>query len=832
MQKLKDQRGFSLIELALVLVMAGLVITPAISIYHQQSVEDDWDRTEAHVNSSTDELGRFRSIHGRYPCPASETAAPGDLTYGHEDCTVRAAGACADGTCTFSSNIPGQLVLSGSLPFKTLNMQERDSYDSYLSRLDYAVTLDLTSSTTFALDGGGISITDKSVTPQSIINPPDRAHFVVLSHGQNQYGSTTKSGIDGLGCLGGSLVEQENCDLDATFVSGEIENDFDDRISFFSGIALAEWQTSETNIDEIHLKNATNLAIGASVATDLSTAEQASVRTFAAQGGSVIAFSDAENPGEGRFYSERLCEFDATSATVNTKCFSPPLFAGALTPDGPLFEATTNPGSGMSCYDPASPGSVRYLAGIQNGTANCVDEIFISCPAGEFITGIDGDGKVICNTEPAPRCYTQDVTTTCGGTTSLTVEAEGIADGEYRQLYSGECRKITDYDRDYFVAQMAGFTNTGQVTSMIATLNAETRTVEDCGPNVSNSQIRDTYQCNSGTLQHHRTHEKLYPWANFPSNVNTGGGWLAETWYNGSDTSNTHYAHDCWCREDYRATTHSCTGGLTGTRVIISKHTCPQTSHQWTTIYDSSDLCGCAPYTDTELQSCLSYYNQENSTSVATGLIGDVVHTYDVTCSGGTPVRPATPTTTDTSACACPANADSVVRSYCSTGYENSWTSTYGPEVNVSNINTSNWICPATTTGGLPDPGYWGPTTSQAPTSLPVCTCDSDLTDFDYKACPSNLHGLGRKYVKEWDCTAGPTGDWEHEDDWELIEDNCKSCSWRSAGAPSSEEFPYGGSDHKVGKVCACGSSPADQCWDHGSPYDIWTSCPCEPQTD
>lgn len=827
-RQLKDEQGFSLIELALVLVMAGLVITPAISIYHQQSIENDWDRTETSVDTSTDELGRFRSIHGRYPCPASRTSAPGDLTYGHEDCTVHAAGTCVDGTCTFTSNIPGQLVLSGSLPFKTLNLQETNSYDSYLNRLDYAVTLDLTSNTTFALDGGGINITDKSVVPLSIINPPDRAHFVVISHGSNQFGGTTKSGIANLGCLSGALPEQENCDLDATFVSGEIDNDFDDRISFFSGIALAEWQTSELNLDEIHLKNATNLAIGASAATDLSTAEQASVSTFAAESGSIIA-SDAENPGEGRFYSERLCEFDATAATVNTKCFSPPLFAGDLTPhiSPSRFEATTNPGSGMSCYVPGV--SDEFLVGIENGGPICEDEIYISCPNGTFVTGIDADGKVVCNTAPQPRCYTQNVAKTCGGTTSLATAVTGIADGEYDYAYSGECRKITDYNAAYFTAQMAGFTNMGQVTSMMATLNAETRTIEDCGPTSSNSQIRDAYQCNSGTLTHYSAHEKLHPWSSFPSNPNNFGYWAAETGYSGSDPSNTGYSHDCWCREDYRADTYSCTGGLTGTRVIIRKHTCPQTAHNWTTVYDSNDLCGCAPYTDTDLQSCNSYYDEVNLTTGTTGLIGDVIHTYDVTCSGNTPVRPATPTTTDTSACACPANADTVVRSYCPTGQENSWTSTYGPEVNVDGIDTTSWTCPATSSGGIPDPGSWGPATPHSPPA-PACTCDASLTDEVIVTCPTGLEGLGLKYEREWNCG---TGTWEAEADWELLEDNCKSCSWRSAGAPSAEEFPYGGSDHKVGKVCSCGSAPADQCWDYGSPdYDIWTGCPCVPQDD
>lgn len=830
-KKPNNEYGFSLIELAIVMVMIGLVMAPAISIYHTQRITADWDGTEANVDNSVDELGRFRSVHGRYPCPASRTAIPGDLNYGHEDCTVHPFGTCVGGTCTFTSNVAGQQVLVGAVPFKTLNLQESVSFDRYMNRLDYGVTLELTVSATFDLAGGGISIIDKSPTPTSIIDPPDRAHFIILSHGHNQYGGTTKAGVSSAACSGGSLFEQENCDINATFLSGDIEEDFDDRLGFFSGISLSEWQTSEADLDEIHLKNATNLAIGATMATDLSAAEQASVRTFSAESGSIIA-SDVDNVNEGRFYSETLCEYDAADPT---KCFAPRLFAGDLTPYPSAavptrLEATTNPGSGMSCYIPPGPGAKdEYLIGIENGLPICDDEIYISCPNGTFVTGIDASGEVQCNTAPAARCFPQNITTTCGQNVTLPSAPLGVADSTFQYAYSGECRKITDYNAAYFTTQLAGFTTMGEVTALIATINAEPRTDIDCGPGPSDSQVRDGYRCDSGTLNHIRAHEKRYPGSSFPSSPYTGGTWNAETSYTGSDSNNNNHHHDCWCREDYRVRTYSCYGGLSGTRVVISKHRCPQTQHSWTTILNSSELCGCAPYTQTTTQSCNSYYDDTNGTSGTTGLTGTVIHTFDVTCSGDTPVVPPTPTTTDASACACPANADTVVRSYCATGTTNNWTSDYGPEVGVSGIDTTNWICPATTTGGLPDPGAWGPATPHSP-AAPACTCDSALTSPITVSCAPGLEGTGMEYLREWDCT---TGTWEDSADWDLVADNCHTCTWRSAGAPQSEEFPYGGSEHKVGKVCTCGSAPANQCWDHGSPdYDIWTGCPCVAQVN
>ena len=43
--------GFSLLELAIVLVLVGMVIAPAISLYHQYRVDKDWDETELDIDS-------------------------------------------------------------------------------------------------------------------------------------------------------------------------------------------------------------------------------------------------------------------------------------------------------------------------------------------------------------------------------------------------------------------------------------------------------------------------------------------------------------------------------------------------------------------------------------------------------------------------------------------------------------------------------------------------------------------------------------------------------------------------------------------------------------
>lgn len=801
-----NENGFTLLELALVLVIIGLIIAPATALYKNYRIDKDWTETEENIDTIQVELGGYRDNFRRYPCPASSTAVPGDAAYGHESCTPGVAGSCVDGICTYASAIPGQTVLVGSLPFKTLNLQESEVYDRYLNKVTYAVTTDLTVPATFNMSGGGIGIVDPN--GNSVITPSDTGHFVIISHGPNKAGGSTRSGLVGIPCGSGSATEQENCDGNATFLSSEARNDFDDRINFFSSVQPSEWQVSEADDTAIHLKTLDSIAI-APTADNLTTAEQTTVRDFGVgDSGTVHA--------DGAFFVENLCEYDGTT---NADCFAPRRIAGSLAHDGNRFHEDGS-GNGMSCYDPGVQD--EFLVGIENGGPICNDEIFISCPADSFIEGIDGDGTVMCDSAPPPPCTGTGVTTTCGDSRSI----PATFSGGYESVYSGECRTMTDYDDAYFTTALSGM-NAGQIGAHINSLNAETRTIEDCGPNSSGSQVRDSYLCTSGSWSLATTHERRYPWYSFPSQSYNGGSWPAETSYNGADASNSNHYHDCWCREDYRVYADSyCPGGLTGTRIRIQKHTCPQTQHYWSTVHTSYDLCGCSPSQTVELQSCNSYYDEVNGTSGTSGLTGSVALTYDITCVSDTPVQSAVPSNIDTAGCACPANSPVIGRTYCATGTTNSWSWAGGSEVGVESLSITNWTCPGTTTGGLPDPGAWDSTIDYSP--IPACTCDTSLTDTVVEACPAGLDGT-ITYERDWDCSIS---NWEVRDDWDVISNDCKSCSWTApSGSPSLEDFAYG---EEKGATCACGDAPAAFCHDYasGGKYNVWTGCQCEVQDD
>ena len=823
--KNKAQGGFSLVEVSIVIMILALIFGSGMALYHQYRVEKDWTETEKDMDMILNKIGGFRTVYGRYPCPASPTAAPGDEEYGHEnaDCKARIAadlGTCDNGVCTYASNNPGKTVLIGSLPFKILNLQESESYDSHLNRITYAVTYDLTGSDSVLMADGGISIND--IDGNNLISPEHTAHFAIISHGPNKIGAYSKGGILSADCDSGSSAEEENCDADTTFVSAEVNENYDDRIGYFSSVPLDEWRVgdTETTQNDIMLKNTSGIAIGASTSDDLSTSDKTKLeRNTIDEDDDVKGIVKTRN--ESKFYLDRLC---TESASSTDECFPADLIAGEH--------------EDMQCPEG------QYLVKIAGKQAICNDEIFISCPEGDFVKGINNEGKIRCNTSTPNACYPEEITTSCGTSKTIGENDDGtpFSSGRVDYAYSGRCYMITDYDDDDFEELLEGL-SVEEMYAAIDAINAETRTQETCDNGEWGSQIRDTYQCNNGEWNFYLSHETwnwwdAFPWYYYRGRLSEPGD-INENPYE-NDLDNTDGYHDCWCREDYRITPMECDLGYEGTAYRIEKHPCPQTRHTWQTIDVTYQFCGCDEREEVETMSCNDYYEDVTGADDITGLTGNVYLTYDITCEDDEPIRSEEPSSVDTSECACAMRDDTVVREDCSVeGTTNSWSWSGGDETSVEALSVSQWICPETTTAGLPDPGYYDePTDVQELEALtiPACVCDASRTQTVDVDCPSNLEGDGKVYLREWDCSLNDgLGGWEPEDEWELIVNDCKSCSWQPpSGSPSIEAFPYGGPDKEIGNTCNCGSGVSEFCWDYGSggSYDVWTSCQCIVQED
>jgi prepilin-type N-terminal cleavage/methylation domain-containing protein len=79
-------RGFTLIEMAIVIMIIGLLVASLMPLYGLYQKQQEISNTEVNVTVAISAIGTFRSLHGRYPCPASLTQDRNDPLYGREDC--------------------------------------------------------------------------------------------------------------------------------------------------------------------------------------------------------------------------------------------------------------------------------------------------------------------------------------------------------------------------------------------------------------------------------------------------------------------------------------------------------------------------------------------------------------------------------------------------------------------------------------------------------------------------------------------------------------------------------------------------------------------------
>ncbi len=815
------QRGFTLIEIAIVMVILGVILTPAAALYHQYRVNKDWESVKDDLREISNSIGLYRSIYGRYPVPSATNSAPGDTGYGFEvdPALIPAVGTCANGLCMYQNAASGRNVLIGSLPYKTLNLQETQSIDSGKNRYTYAVTLVLTDNTSFDLSAGGIGVFDSMNPAESLVSPAGSAHFVVLSHGSNGAGAYSRSGSIGAPCTSGTVLEQENCDADSDFMAGSYHKEtFDDHVTFFTSVYPSEWQISADDDNAIHLKNTDSMAIGANMSEDLSSSKQTTVRTVTSNTGSIYASSN--------FVSEKICPLGGASSG---ECFEPELIAGELNHDGTLFESQTT-GEGMSCYDPAT-GEQLYMAGISNSGLLCTDEIFSVCPKHTFVSGIGADGKVKCAAFPGYWCPDEEKTLSCLGKTATMAQ---IHNGGYRAGYSGECSMAPDYDEAYFAAKAATMSDFTEFSPLIAAINAEPKTVGDCGTDTSDpdTQVKDIYRCNNGTWNFHRRIERGYYYNSMPASV-----------------SSTQYAEipsDCTCNEYYRVEYDECPPGYNaGARgVSVYKYPCPRTYSSRRLVYRTPLFCGCQPGPFPKYTSCNSWYNTEKPTTGTNGLEGSVTLTYQRICVNEVPVELPDPIASDTSGCSCKTANDNINRTSCPFGNTNSWswTDIYGiphAETAIELVKTRNWMCPGTTItdrfgSSIPDPAYYGAWITHGPEA---CACDTNKTGIKEMECDVfNMRGAGRVYERKWDCTLnGGLGGWEPMENWILEEDNCNGCTWQTPiGSHTLEDVRYGGHEHEIGRPCSCNTdTTTPHCnFPEDGKYKIWTSCPCREQSN
>jgi prepilin-type N-terminal cleavage/methylation domain-containing protein len=211
--------GFSLIELAIVLVILGIMGGMALPLLTAHITRSAIAKTRAHQDYALNAIAAFVEKHHRFPCPAEPHILGSHFGVAPEACRMDKA--------------------KGILPFKTLGISEIYAHDGFKRLMTYVVEPELSKRQINLHEEAGGLITVKThegisvlVSPKAAEKNPNYVAIVLISHGESGIGSYLGKGSPGqLISHPISPHKQENCNANFVFIEG---GDSDDMIRWES----------------------------------------------------------------------------------------------------------------------------------------------------------------------------------------------------------------------------------------------------------------------------------------------------------------------------------------------------------------------------------------------------------------------------------------------------------------------------------------------------------------------------------------------------------------------------------------------------------------------
>ena len=811
LQSHNNDKGFTLLELSISLIIVGMILSGAMAIYNIHKIKEAQEITEQNIEIVRNEVESFRSLRGRYPCPASYTAGRDNVAYGVEtNCNIDLGlnpGECGSGVCIEESVADATIrVRRGTIPFRSMNIPESRMYDGYGNRLSYVLTENLAVPGLVDEENGGIDIVDNQPAPVSYIAAGEpRATYLIFSHGRNGVGAYTRDGIEKIPCNGVAAPDTgdvENCNtldddqaiyrmMEQRLVDGDTTGDgrgdfYDDRITYGKFSTVPLWQRSLANSDDIHTTDLTAVGFAptdpTAIDTDVAAYISGNARISAGDGNGDGDTADPED--EGVLLTEEVCGIDGTD------CYGAELLAG----DEPQ----------MQCPKPTDPASYVYVKGIAFGEVECTDQGTIDCPSGSVLRGIEADGDPMCTDAPCAAWTINPPP--CGETHTLAASNHGesylITPGDYRQE-TWECRSGN-----------WTMTNATGECVCVPTSDYDNRSCWDdpaFGPGYYGLiQEQRDFLCPSGV------------W----------GSWY-DTGNNCSCVVETYY-------DEQECTENGYTDAYVGTVTYERSTICPDGGYSAWTL--ASDTCACVTRHEDRTIQCEDRYGEAYEDS------GIIIQGRDILCPAGT--WTAWTDTTDT--CSCSAITDNDDQTCQEAGYS----SVYEGEVErqrTFNCGSDSW-------------GAWGVISD-------TCTCSNSFyqdrtLDCDTKY-PSGYNGeiTERRYANcgdgSWQawvetsdtctctgytesrnvdgCTGGQVGYVTEERDfvcpaayftsWTEVSNNCSDppdpiYQWVKQGTGDFETDKHG---KKAGNSCTHGQEGQEKaCWESTVGGYYMYDCVCQ----
>lgn len=447
LNKLSFQTGFSLIQMAVAMLVLGLLVAPFANIYMIDKKTNQAIDTQKNLDAITFAIQDYKQAYGVYPRPAPMKVVRFNSSYGHDvsaaTMTSVATGSCGTGgssICVQKStrtSLANPRVIVGAIPFRLIQVPEDRSADAYGSKFLYAVTESQTDPTTYNEKNGGVDIQDG--VPKSLVDPPGSSAFIIIAPGPDRVGGYSLQGILSQSCTGlGKDIPNCNPGFEtgtsvpnqaiyASILAGTANNSshFDDFVSYITKNVDPLWRRSKTNEENIEAIPTGNVGVGLSspnIKLDVTSASATPVRPSIQVKGT--------SGTNGKIIVQKVCD----SSGSDTNCFDP----------------STIGGSGIDC------GSGNFMSGINGAAtkkADChpLNDATISCPLPlpadqnnvvligiKTVTNSDGTTvrQPVCGPKPAPACAASKMTLCSSNDVTLLAGGEGSVQGPFS---AGSC---------------------------------------------------------------------------------------------------------------------------------------------------------------------------------------------------------------------------------------------------------------------------------------------------------------------------------------------------------------------------------------------------------
>ncbi len=192
LKQVQDDRnsGFSMIELAIVILIIGIIAASTFSMGAQKIEEARLLQTNMKLDRIQEALMTFRKKNLRLPCPGDQALTQSDTDYGMEAANP---GRCTGGVPAIAAAYvdAAGVVAEGAVPFNALGLPPDFMVDGWKRRFTYAVTIKLTENEAFEVYDIYENCPSITVQNDSGANRTTDGAYVVLSHGPNGHGAFT-----------------------------------------------------------------------------------------------------------------------------------------------------------------------------------------------------------------------------------------------------------------------------------------------------------------------------------------------------------------------------------------------------------------------------------------------------------------------------------------------------------------------------------------------------------------------------------------------------------------------------------------------------------------